>query len=43
MAEWRNWLRLFWRNGSIVRMATYLLHLWYTNDDDDDDDDDDTF
>jgi hypothetical protein len=30
------------RNRVAVRMATYLLDLWYTDNDDDDDDDDTT-
>ena len=39
-AEGRNGGRAERRNSRVaVRMATYLLHLWYTDTDDDDDDD----
>ncbi len=39
MAEWRKDRRAErWKSRVAIRMATYLLHLWYTDDDDDDDD-----
>ena len=39
MAEWRNRLRLFWRNGSTATYRIYLIDSRYTDTEDDDDDD----